>query len=83
MKFFSFLFSKVILVCPMKHAPVLVKLDGQHFSLPNGGEVKPVKVMPTLSDDLGVCIQIKSPSLLYGLTTGCYKKYSKYICHMY
>ena len=26
----------------MKHAPVLVKLDGQHFSLPNGGEVKHV-----------------------------------------
>ena len=31
--------SNIILVCPMKHAPVLVKLDGQHFSLPNGGEV--------------------------------------------
>ena len=31
--------SKVILVCPGKHAPVLVKLDGQHHSLPNGGEV--------------------------------------------
>ena len=31
--------SNIILVCPMKHSPVLVKLDGQHFSLPNGGEV--------------------------------------------
>ncbi|CAH3182993.1 unnamed protein product [Porites evermanni] len=30
--------NKVILVCPGKHAPVLVKLDGQHHSLPNGGE---------------------------------------------
>lgn len=30
--------NKVILVCPMKHAPVLVKLDGQHHSLPAGGE---------------------------------------------
>ena len=24
----------------MKHAPVLVKLDGQHYSLPTGGEVQ-------------------------------------------
>ena len=31
--------SNIILVCPRKHSPVLVKLDGQHFSLPNGGEV--------------------------------------------
>ncbi|XP_027059509.1 retinoblastoma-binding protein 5 homolog [Pocillopora damicornis] len=30
--------NNIILVCPMKHSPVLVKLDGQHFSLPNGGE---------------------------------------------
>lgn len=31
----------------MKHAPVLVKLDGQHFSLPNGGEVIFIKIKKT------------------------------------
>ena len=31
--------SKLLLVCPMKQAPVLVELDGSHRVLPSGGEV--------------------------------------------
>lgn len=32
-------FSKMFLVCPMKHQPVLVEIDGENQVLPVGSEV--------------------------------------------